>query len=743
MAPRVKTSRTCAGLAALAVVGVALAAIGWWLLFSNFALWDDEGYILMAAREYHAHGRLYDFVYSQYGPAFHAAMDAVQNGLRLPVDHTLARWLTLGCWLATAVGCAALAWRGTASRALALFTLAATFLYLHFLPDAPFHPGPFIVALLAVTTSLLARLVDGERWSAAAAVAGATSAVLLLTKINVGVFHLAAIGAWALLHADSPALRRLARPALMAGLPLLAAAVMHTLITETWIHIYLAVFSVGAVTVIAAVRSAGGFSLRHLGAGATAAVAITLLVLGAVAVRGTSAAGLLDGALLGPLRHPGNYSYAVDWRPGTLVAAALSLGFASVLPWLRRRDARLADRIIVIIRLAQAGALGVAVVLLMHGRVIGAVFSYVAPLVWTWVVPLEGDTEARRSGRSRALLALILLLQYLHAYPVGGSQQSWGTFLLFPLVALGLGDLRRRWLGASGPAPARGAGAWRVLSASIAAVAVGKVAWTALESHRRHAERTDLALPGASGLRLEENRRIAYRVLALNASVHADLLFSLPGMYSFNLWTGLPAPTARNTTLWFNLLTEAEQRDIIDRIKASPRACVIVQEHLVQLMQAGGVAMGGPLHAYLHEHFALAFRVEGFAFLVHSGRAIAPLALGRVAPLAAIDPAAPDLDRRIEFTVVGDDTPVASLAIAGTAVRLDARHTRVTTTATDRAGNPLRPAAPAPWPWPIRGVTRAALDVGPEAAGALVEGAVLQLLAADGRMLQEVRITAP
>ena len=89
-------------------------------------------------------------------------------------------------------------------------------------------------------------------------------------------------------------------------------------------------------------------------------------------------------------------------------------------------------------------ALLTAIALLMNFRVVGAVFSFVAPLIWTWVMPLHGAQSSRPTQACRGLLATLLLLQYLHAYPVGGSQESWGTFLFIPLAALGLGEVRHR-----------------------------------------------------------------------------------------------------------------------------------------------------------------------------------------------------------------------------------------------------------------------------------------------------------
>ena len=73
---------------------------------------------------------------------------------------------------------------------------------------------------------------------------------------------------------------------------------------------------------------------------------------------------------------------------------------------------------------------------------------------------------------------------------------------------------------------------------------------------------TDAAAPSHGSLAAE------LRSLSVNAVAHCDLLFSLPGMFSFNLWTGLPSPTAANVTHWFNLLSPAQQAAVIAKLFA-------------------------------------------------------------------------------------------------------------------------------------------------------------------------------
>ena len=63
------------GLQVLAgvVLAAALAIAGYWLLFTTFMVYDDEGYVLLSLKNFAAHGALYDKVYTQYGPFFYVA----------------------------------------------------------------------------------------------------------------------------------------------------------------------------------------------------------------------------------------------------------------------------------------------------------------------------------------------------------------------------------------------------------------------------------------------------------------------------------------------------------------------------------------------------------------------------------------------------------------------------------------------------------------------------------------------
>src|SRR4051812_47295980 len=66
--------------------------------------------------------------------------------------------------------------------------------------NEPVHPGGLIAALIAVTVSIGAELVDRRAIGGLAILAAITGSALLLIKINVGTFFILSCSAWFALH---------------------------------------------------------------------------------------------------------------------------------------------------------------------------------------------------------------------------------------------------------------------------------------------------------------------------------------------------------------------------------------------------------------------------------------------------------------------------------------------------------------------------------------------------------------
>lgn len=604
------------GAACLIVTFILLGIAGYGALCTMFRPYDDEGYMLYTFRAFANHGGLYDQVYTQYGPFFYLFHQGLHL-LGLPFTNDGARLLTLVFWLATSACCTAVVWRLTRSLAATVFTLLAVFLHTMTFVNEPTHPVGFITFMVAALALL------GCRWcnqpGRLAAAAGAIGAALLLTKVNVGIFVFAGAGAWWLLHLEAAWAPRRLRIGLVAVLlGALPLALMASKLDTSWVAMFAIV--AGMLAVGAAVATGHGAvplaRFGHLVPFVAAAAVVGLVGLGGVVWQGTAVRSLLEGILLGPLRHPGTFSLVADWRPGALTLACLSLAAALLAaacdgPGMRRLIAW--GRLVVIAWLASVIVRGI--------DTRDFVFSHAVSLTWLFVFPV-GSTGAIQPAR--AWLALLLAPQILHAYPVPGSHSNLSNFLWIPLAIAGaheaLQSLTAGWL------------TWRRTAGPLivgAAVVLFSLR-EAVDYARYHVRpvrlRPAFDAPGASWLRLPARQATALQIMNLNARAHADMLFTAPGMMSFNLWTGVPQPTRFNSPQWFVHVSPERQDEIKVRLEQAPRSVVIIERELYEHARARNNATErGALVNWIKRAYAPAFAVGAYEFWVKQGRSVAPL----------------------------------------------------------------------------------------------------------------------
>jgi hypothetical protein len=725
------------GWLAFAALVVALATAGTWLLFSTFMVYDDEGYVLYSLRNYAAHGRLYDAVFSQYGPFFFAFYDAVHRVFGFEWTSTSGRWLTLVHWVLTAAFCGALAWRATRSVAVTAFVYAGVFTAIWIMIYEPSHPGGAIGCCVALVAWLGCRRDPGLHPATAAAV-GALGAALALTKINVGAFLLFSGFAWLVFRSEGPAWRRVWSPALVLWLLAMPWILMAKKLGEgpTLTFALLNNLAVLGIAAVLLHRRAGeparGPALRAFIAGAAGLTVVTVAV---TLLRGSSPFGILSGVLLDPLNQPNVYSFPVEWQPGHGIV--YGLGFALALWVSFRPDDPRAVRAVVAVRLlAAVGFLLVIVQWITTRGLAGFALSYGLGLAAVCAVPLRADAEGQEDARLRQWLAVVFMLQSLHAYPVAGSQLNWATFLWVPLLALAVRDavlaLPATWRSGSRYL-GLGVGACWAIGAYMA-FNLGQIGY----AKRSIGETLDL--PGAGQVKPGNDTVYGLRIVAENATAHADLLYSLPGLYSFNLWTGLPTPTLDNATQWFLSLNDTRQAAIRDRLQSDPRAALIVQKDTLKFLVDHGFRVRGALGDYLGTQFQQAFEVDGYAFWVRKGRTVAPLSTGK-----AFAGTAPDRTR-LELILSSPARPISRIELwrLGAVSRdllqtLDPANATLAATPLDAAGDPTGPALPNAWstalPAPIIRLTA-------EFPGQLENpGQILAtVFAADGTRLAAIRI---
>jgi hypothetical protein len=719
----------------LAALVVALAVAGYWLLFTTFMIYDDEGYVLLSLRNFSRHGALYDRVYSQYGPFFYLAYDALHRWLGFAWTNTTGRWITLVNWFGTASLCAVLVARRTRSIGWAAFTLAGVFTYLWVMINEPVHPGGLLALLVALGAWLGAEAWSAGRCGGFAALTALIGVALALTKVNVGVFFLGAAFAWLAVNTAAPRPARTLSWLVALGGAALPFGLMHALFDAPWVRLFALIFTGAMLSVLLVARTVarpvvGG---RPWAWFAGTALGASLLIMALTLARGTSLSALLAGVVLEPLKHPGVYYFAMNWRMG---AGGLALGSLALAAWFVHRGGQADAHWTTFIAAARllAGAVFLCSPLGIIPTSLAAWgMSYGVTLAWLFVVPLRPDD---RDAAARAWVALLLVFQFLHAYPVAGSQINWGTCLWVPLLALGLHDAGpeiRHWLGRwSRIGLGVGLGVLVTVTAVMAAT-LGKIGWN------RYPDSQRLELPGAENLRMPDDLTYALRIVHQNLRAHATMVFSFPGIYSTNLWTDLPTPTLANATHWFSLLPPARQQEIIDCLAATPDAVLVVQRDVVDYLAKYGFAMRGPLYEWLNANFASAFALDGYEFWVHRGRTIAALSTAGHLPAA-------DGRSGLTLTLAALPRPVARIEWCDVnaprlpLLVLDAQNTVATAEPIELDGRTLGAATPCPFPLACSGLARLTLHF-PATAFTIARGrGLLRLRDAAGAIVAEVRV---
>ncbi|MCA9174491.1 MAG: hypothetical protein KDB14_08395 [Planctomycetales bacterium] len=470
---------------------VVMAWTGFQLIFSTFAEYDDEGYVMMSLVRFLAGDELYDKTYTQYGPAYFGLHGILHRVFGIEVSHDVVRIKTLAQWLATAVLCSWSVHRLTGNDWVALAVMVGAFFHLDKLCLEPGHPQEICGLATAGLLLLATYLPDRRRQDAhskrlsfvIASGMGMLVGVLATTKINVGALGGLAAGsvlgwrfcaAWtgklggrlagaiAAICCLAPWL--LTKPSLAAPgawrLPLwsscgiAATAIALCGVQRTrrdtnasrdlfpWVEFWSVILFVGSLV-------------------ATAGVAI-----GWGLATGTSLAGMYYG-LIGQHRaftlaffHPAPLPIWTAAVAIAGIAAALHIARATGagarklrtrLPWLAGGVAVLA------VGLATLGAIQATFQPLQHGlRERGMLLTWVAmlgPLVW---LPLfsryfsdsksDAESDAESDGEcrgldARALLAVTATLFPMAGYPTPGTQLDVGTFPLLLAAWIGLANL--------------------------------------------------------------------------------------------------------------------------------------------------------------------------------------------------------------------------------------------------------------------------------------------------------------
>ncbi len=597
-----------------------LGTCGYWLLFTQFMVYDDEGYVLWSLHNYFQAGGLYTEVYSQYGPFLYACYHAIHSVFGITFDNETGRLLTLGYWLGATGLTGLFAWRQTRSTFATLAMIALSFGSLLVMINEPIHPGGLLAMLTAIGAVGGAILLEKGKHCAFAILCGLCAAAMLLTKINVGAFFLISTASWLAIHWAKGKQARAILWFTAGGCILLPLWLMKKLWPEPWVAIFALGFTCATLALLLLIKEQHRptIKFRTMLVWIGSATIAGLIILGSVWARGTSLAALWHGIVIAPLGQPIAYAHGVVWPAITPITIVVMFGITLLAH--SRRPAWI-NPAIVIARLLVAAWIIKLTFESIDSSLVFFSFKFGLPFAWLMVFPVR-TAQPSALHTARLWLAWVFVWQTLHAYPVAGSQMGWGAFLWMPLAVVGIYEaisygIERfpRYRNAS-----------KSIAGITATATIISILWSlGYVSYQRFRIGEPLQLNGARALRLTDDITSVYRILDKNIRMHGDMLFSYPGLYSLNIWTERPTPTTHNVTHWFSLLDETKQLAILEELRSENRAVIVVQSYLVNYLVHHGFPPRSELQRYIVENFHPVFTLDTFQFWAKKDRSVAPL----------------------------------------------------------------------------------------------------------------------
>lgn len=600
--------RIAVALLGFAVVTVATALIAHPRMFTGFANYDDEGYMLTALKGFVNHGELYDRVFTQYGPFYYEFWGGIFSVFGLSVNHDNGRTVTEVVWVLSGLLLGLSLWRMTGSIVIGLATQILGFAPLFVLTNEPMHPVG-IIALLLSTIVLISTFVRERESPYVLAILGAAVAALVLVKINVGFFAVLSVALACVVSYPVLWQRRWLRYAVEALFVLIPILLMYGKFDLSWARHYAFHVAISALAVVFVLhaRETGRrvtSDLRWLVGGfLVLAIISCVAILGA----GTSIHGLIDGVIKQPLRQASAFSIPMGLSKRIYAFDFVALG-AAVAYWFAARYRTAAPsgtwRAIWAVF---AIAVGVTMIYAVPGQSLpfnaNALEGFplsMLPFCWVALIPMAPSERA--PSFARLLLPLLAVLQSLHGYPVAGSQIQLSALLLVPVGALCVGN------GVRGLFASTEMSADRIALVGLATVATVVLGWFTVNVYLK--EQISLAranynagfslgLPGATKVHLGSEEEVAmYQAVVHGIDRYCAATVMEPGMDSFYIWSG-QEPPSYTATGWETLFDTEHQEKVIEDTRGDKQLCLLRNKAL----QAGWGEKEGILTRYLEQGF--------------------------------------------------------------------------------------------------------------------------------------------
>ena len=609
-----------------AVLTVPAAVAAYYRIFSGFAEWDDEGAIMMTVKQYFTGGRLYEEIFSPYGPVYFFYSWLVRTATGTVLDHNAVRLTAAAVALVCALICAWIVLRLTKSLAAASLVHLLVFRVLSFFTYEPGHPQELcLLLLLCLACTGIVAPPPRYLWLTSAA-AGCIAAALTLIKVNIGIFAILAVALTVLTQTQDSWFSRLARYAAGTAALLLPLALMRVHLDNPAAQAYCFVVTASVCALLFGpfrFLRPGSLSFREcLAAAAGFGVTFTLIILVLVwqdipLSRVLTMLALRRVSM--SIGSQGTWYVAIAlpriWMAWALIGSAAAIFFARTVWDGKERAPALLGRFQVLF-----GGAGLLIGLIAPSLLVG----FVTPFCWLLLCPPE---NSRRQTHARILLATAAVLQTLYAYPVAGSQTFFIRVLLILVAAISLLDGLHCPPGSSALAAMAGRFARPAAAITLAAVALA-YPLLAYRAKQLYDSLTPLGMPGAERIHAEKQEAENYQWLVSQLRQNCDTFVGLPGIPSLYLWTGKPMPGPAHKPpgplsmdTWMVSHSSDEQLAVVDDLARYPNACAVYEPSGVDFWNRGKLDVRGwPLANYILTQFKTIGQTGEYQFMIRNER---------------------------------------------------------------------------------------------------------------------------
>lgn len=610
-----RASLIAAAAAIFAAATAGTAYLGYLLMFTGFANYDDEGFMLISLRSYLSGQALYDKVVVQYGP-FYYEFFGIFGALGVPFDNDSGRLVTLAVWLALSLLAGVAVFVFTRNLGLGLATQLITFATAT-LTSEPMHPGG-LVSLMLIGIGAVA-LISSGRWSGRwpFLIIGALTGALILTKVNVGAFAALSVAFACVLTfpflARNWPLRVVAAVLLMV-VPFL---LMRTDLDQAWaqrfgFHVALCVLALALAT--SSSDPDPDRRASELGWLIVGGAVLALVVIAIALFKGSSPIDVVNGVILYPTQQ--RIAFEAPFVVGTTPMLWDAVGLASALFWARYRARGRPPHMVAegVVRVLAGLVILITVLGGLHVPGLVDLKSLNSPLVvanalaWVVAAPRATPDGYAKLDFARALLPAIAIMQSLHVFPVAGSQGAWAALPLIPIGAISIAD----GLVQLGLSRAR-----LQLASSLVFLTFG-VSWIPpiwRDTRASYASAVSLGLPGANLIRVPPQQAFVLRHLTQTIRDNCDTFISVPGLDSFYIWGPFKPPTPLPTRYMWLTDDVPHLQALITSSDRISRLCVVENSYLI-LAWSRGRTVTGPLDDYIQAGFGQIDTVDYYSVLV-------------------------------------------------------------------------------------------------------------------------------